>query len=147
MNCVVFFLFCAITCVFVSLISSNVSPDWSNSSQYNSVLNGQGPWLYGHIVTVNHNEDLIASFWDNQFVFGAKVIYFSWRFQIRKKIWRARTSARSARAQKLKIDRKFAIFPYFESCLNARSARGSARAPIFFFFFFFELHSTQVFKF
>ena len=40
---------------------------------------------------------LKTNFWDFEFVFGAKVIYFSWRIQIRKTFWRARISARAAR--------------------------------------------------
>ena len=43
-------------------------------------------------------KNLIVNFWDNQFVFGAKVIYCVWTIQIwKKKKWRARTSARATR--------------------------------------------------
>ena len=99
------------------------------ASQYNSVLNGQDPWLYGHIVTANHNEDLIASFWDNQFVFGAKVIYFSQRIRIWKKIWRARLKF-------VDFSKKWRFFTFSALFKRAQRARKYTRAKIFFRFEF-----------
>ena len=73
------------------------------SSRFRSILTAQALCIYGHICTVLPNQNLITSFKDFHFVFGAKVIYFLWRIQIWKKIWRARTSARATRQTTLGI--------------------------------------------
>ena len=76
------------------------------------------------------NKNLIINFWAFTFVYGAKVIYFSWRIQIREKIWRARTSARAARLWKcLKIPKNGFFTLFFPISPNFR------RAPKIFFGF------------
>ena len=61
------------------------------------------------------SKDLIVNFWDFEFVFGAKVIYFSWRIQIRRNFWRALEDDQKSG--------KLAIFSWFPEL--------SARAKIF----------------
>ena len=75
---------------------------------------------------------LKTNFWDFEFVFGAKVIYFFHWFQIWRNFWRARTSARAARAYISSIWAKNSEKMSFCQLWSALSARGSARAQNLF---------------
>ena len=76
--------------------------------------------------------NLKTNFKDFEFVFGAKVIYFFQRIRIHRNFWRARTSARAARAENSGIWAKNHQKCHFRHFCSALSARASARAPNFF---------------
>ena len=88
--------------------------------------------IYGHMCAVLPNQNLITSFKDFYFVFGAKVIYFLWRIRIHKNLGRARTSARAACAESFKNLKKSPKFRNF-AIVQTRAARAEVRARQKFF--------------
>ena len=103
------------------------SPTYHPSCRYHTILTAKPPIIYADMGEVVWNLNLIASFYFFEFIFGAKVIYFSWRFQIWRNFWCARTSARAACAWRWPKSGKLAIFSWFTE-LSARAARAEVRA-------------------
>ena len=85
-------------------------------------------------VQCSWNAYLIASFWAFNFVYGAKVIYFSWRIQIRNFLARAHFRARCARRKFWDIPQNSFFFGFWAIFRRAQRARKCAHAKCFFRF-------------